>query len=79
MMLPISALSTTCAPTARMMTHAPALSILFPIRVTLTERYWVTSDERRSFRKEIFVLNRYFIRPTTVDRSRGEGSQLRQS
>ena len=48
MMLPLSSLSTTCAPTARMMTRAPALSILFPIRVTLTERYWVTSDERRS-------------------------------
>jgi hypothetical protein len=39
MMLPISALSTTCAPTARMMMARPACSILFLSGVTLAERY----------------------------------------
>jgi hypothetical protein len=31
-----------------MMTSAPRFSILFSTGVTLAERYWVTSDERRS-------------------------------
>ena len=44
--MPLPSLS-TCALTARMMTRAPAFSILFSARVTLTKRYWVTSDERR--------------------------------
>jgi hypothetical protein len=47
MMLPLRSISTTCAPTARMMTARPAFSIVFSTGVTLAERYGVTSDERR--------------------------------
>jgi hypothetical protein len=44
-------LQPTCAPTARMMIrHTPAISALFSVRVTLTNHYWVTSDERRRSR-----------------------------
>jgi hypothetical protein len=30
-----------------MMTKHPAISVLYSVRVTLTNHYWVTSDERR--------------------------------
>jgi hypothetical protein len=41
-------LQPTCAPTARMMVkHTPAISVLYSVRVTLTNHYWVTSDKRR--------------------------------
>ena len=52
--MPLPSLS-TCALTARMMTRAPAFSILFSARVTLTKRYWVTSDERRSICDREFI------------------------
>ena len=48
MMMPLPSSLSTCALTARMMMRASAFSILFSARVTLTKRYWVTSDERRS-------------------------------
>jgi hypothetical protein len=47
MMLPLPSISTTRAPAARMMTARPTFSILFSTGVTLAERHWVTSDERR--------------------------------
>jgi hypothetical protein len=39
-------LQPSCAPTARTMIY-PAISILFSVWVTLTNHYWVSSDERR--------------------------------
>ena len=30
-----------------MVKHTPAISVLYSVRVTLTNHYWVTSDERR--------------------------------
>ena len=32
-----------------MLKHTPAISVLYSVRVTLTNHYWVTSDERRRF------------------------------
>ena len=44
-------LQPTCAPTARMMVkHTPAIPVLYSVRVTLTNHYWVTSDKRRRSR-----------------------------
>jgi hypothetical protein len=40
-------LQPTCAPSARMMTKHPAISVLYSVRVTLTNHYWVITDERR--------------------------------
>jgi hypothetical protein len=30
-----------------MLKHTPAISVLYSVRVTLTNHYWVTSDKRR--------------------------------
>jgi hypothetical protein len=32
-----------------MVKHTPAISVLYSVRVTLTNHYWVTSDERRRY------------------------------
>src|ERR1700693_1217846 len=50
-------LQPTCAPTARMMLkHTPAISVLYSVRVTLTNHYWVTSDKRRRSRAKYAYL-----------------------
>jgi len=46
--MPLPSLSPTRAPYGADDDAAPAFSILLSMGVTLTERYWVTSGERRS-------------------------------
>ena len=40
----------------------PAISVLYSVRVTLTNHYWVTSDERRRLRGKTAFPNAYEVK-----------------